>query len=171
MPPDPDELLDKYFTKNEDGNYVLVEEIRHNVMFGVSDFLSPACRNLPLADVVFAQNVLIHFDADATRLAISNLAAQTAPQGVLVLGGANLDHLVDSVHFCGLEPLTHHLLEIHDGWRLRRSGERAAWGLEAIDRSRVDWQTRYCSFFRKATQKRRSGRLVARLLGLFRTRQ
>ena len=75
--------------------------------------------------------------------------AQAAPGGILALGGTDLDVLVESVRRYELEPLTDCIEEIHDGWRARRSRPTAPHGLEPLDRSRDDWEIRYCSLFRK----------------------
>lgn len=143
------EILGRYFKQSEDGNHLLSEHVRRNVLFGTSDFLSPDSLALPPVDVVMAQNVLIHFDSVQARQILSSLVAQTKPGGVLALGGANPDDLVEAVREHGLEPLPRDLEAIHDGWRARRSQPTHRAGLGPLDRSYGDWQIRYCSLFRK----------------------
>ncbi len=143
------EILDRYFGQSEDGNHLLSEEVRRNVLFGTSDFLSPDSLALPPVDVVMAQNVLIHFDLAKTRQVLANLVAQTKPGGVLALGGTNLDDLVEAAREHRLEPLTTDLEAIHEGWRARRSQPTHRAGLGPLDRSYDDWQIRYCTLFRK----------------------
>jgi len=145
----PRELLDEYFSRNEDGNHVLREDLRARVLFGVADSLSRRCVCLPPVEVVLAQNILTHLPTTAAQTAISNLVAQVLPGGVLVLGGTRPDDLLDAVARWGLEPLSHRIEQIHDGWRFRRSRPDAPWGLGPIDRSVERWRIRHCTLFRK----------------------
>ena len=51
-----------------------------------------------------------------------------------------------------LEPVPELMAEIHDGDPLVRADwPWHWWGLEPLDRSRKDWQTRYASVFRAAS--------------------
>jgi chemotaxis protein methyltransferase CheR len=44
--------------------------------------------NMGSFDVIFCRNVLIYFDADTKKRVLSRLAAQTAPDGYLIMGAA-----------------------------------------------------------------------------------
>jgi len=160
----PRELLGPYFTRNEDGNYLLIERVRHNVLFGIADFLSDRCTKLPPADVVLAQNVLIHLEPEQAAAAFRNVVAQTAAGGVLAVGGCDLDHLVGFAREHHLDPIEARLEEIHDGWRARRNQPNAKHGLGPLDRSQNDWRVRYCSLFQKPAAPRRWRQKVTNVL-------
>ncbi|MBN1346932.1 MAG: ATP-binding cassette domain-containing protein [Phycisphaerae bacterium] len=149
----PRDLLDAYFEENAEGNYVLCDEVRFRVLFGVGDILSKDCTRLPPAEVLLCQNTLMHMPpADATR-ALANLISQAAPGAVVALAGTDPDLLVEAVQEYALQPITDRIEEIHDGWRFRRSRPDAPWGLRPIDRSEKDWEIRNCSLFRVSTPK------------------
>ena len=145
----PSEVLKTWFQKRTDGTCLLDRRIRSAVFFSSGDLLAEEAAELPPADVVFAQNVLIHFTPEDALRAAGYLVRQTRPGGVLGLPGINLDVLVEAVRRHGLEPIAEGMTEIHEGWRLRRSNPKTSWGLEPLDRARPDWRIRYCSLFRK----------------------
>jgi len=145
----PRELLDEYFTVNEDGYYTVRDTIRSGVRFGVADLLNDQAARLAPADLVLAQNMLLHCEADEARKAIANLVKHTSCGGILGLGGTDPDILVEAVHQYQLEPITDRIEEIHDGWRFRRSQSYTRFGLKKLDRTQRDWEIKYCSLFRK----------------------
>lgn len=82
----PVQYLMKYFTKAGD-NWQISEEIRRMVKFAefnLLDGLAP----LGTFDVIFCRNVLIYFDQPTKIAVLERLGGVLAPDGFLVLGGA-----------------------------------------------------------------------------------
>jgi ABC-type polysaccharide/polyol phosphate transport system ATPase subunit/chemotaxis methyl-accepting protein methylase len=141
----PNEVMATWFTRNGDGNLELADEVRSSVIFGLADLLRD---ELEPADVNVAQNVLLHMKPGDAGQALDRLVRLTRPGGLVVVGGAPYELLVEASARYGLEPVTERLESIHDGWKLRRSRPDSPFGLPPIDRTREAWQTGYCSLFR-----------------------
>jgi chemotaxis protein methyltransferase CheR len=82
----PANLLVKYFRQHR-AAWEIDPEIRRMVDFRDLNLIQswPA---LPLMDVVFMRNVLIYLDADTKKTILSRVARLLAPDGYLILGGA-----------------------------------------------------------------------------------
>jgi chemotaxis protein methyltransferase CheR len=82
----PMQMLVKHFAK-EDSQWRIKPALREAVKFQEWNLLSDL-RPLGVFDVVFCRNVLIYFDPPTKRRVLDAIARQTAPDGVLFLGGA-----------------------------------------------------------------------------------
>lgn len=82
----PASLLVKYFVQ-EDTHWVLKQELKKLQRFQVMNLIEP-WPPLPRFDIVFLRNVLIYFDTATKSRILANVRRVLAPDGVLLLGGA-----------------------------------------------------------------------------------
>jgi chemotaxis protein methyltransferase CheR len=99
----PAHLLVKYFRQNR-AAWEVDPEIRKMVDFREINLIQP-WPLLPRMDLVFMRNVLIYLDAETKKTILSRVAAILAPDGYLILGGAesttNLNASFESVSLGG----------------------------------------------------------------------
>ena len=81
-----DVRLARWFTRQGD-NWLLSPQIRSMVRFAPHNLLAGTA-GLGRFDLVFCRNVLIYFDREHKRAALSQIAKATEPHGALVLGSA-----------------------------------------------------------------------------------
>lgn len=82
----PEEIIKAYFVKEND-KYRLVDSIKNMVTFGKMNIVDE--KKLVLLgeiDVIFCRNVLIYFDTEAKKKAISNFYNRLRKNGFLLLG-------------------------------------------------------------------------------------
>jgi chemotaxis protein methyltransferase CheR len=95
----PANLLVKYFQQNR-AAWEIDSQIRRMVDFREINLIQP-WPALPRMDLVLMRNVLIYLDAETKKTILSKVARLLAPDGYLILGGAetttNLSELYDSV--------------------------------------------------------------------------
>ena len=82
----PPGLLSKWFREDE-GHWYVDEQLRKSVTFSQINLIHPWPR-MPAWDLVLLRNVMIYFDSDMKRLILDRLAQVLAPDGYLLLGGA-----------------------------------------------------------------------------------
>jgi len=82
----PMQMLVKYFRKEADG-WRVNDTLRGMAHFREFNLLSDL-RGLGTFDIVFCRNVLIYFDPPTKTRVLEAIARQTAPDGLLYLGGA-----------------------------------------------------------------------------------
>ena len=91
LPPD---LLKRYFHK-EGTAWQLADDVRRRVEFRPLNLAQP-WPALPTMDLVFLRNVMIYFDVETKKAVLRRAADALAPDGLLVLGGAETPfNLVD----------------------------------------------------------------------------
>lgn len=99
----PVSYLTKYF-RQEGTSWLLADEVKRMVTFRPLNLAQP-WPPLPPMDLVFVRNVMIYFDVDTKKSILSRAADAMAPDGLLVLGGAETPlNLVDC--FARAEDLT-----------------------------------------------------------------
>jgi chemotaxis protein methyltransferase CheR len=80
-------LIRKYFTRTQDGKYVIDEDLRGSVRLSHVNIVDrqqmAQYRNF---DVIFCRNMLIYFDDSSRRLAADNLYDSLVPGGYVCLG-------------------------------------------------------------------------------------
>ena len=102
-----------------------------------------------LQDLVVANNFLCHMDGQSAEKCLRTLVRLVTPGGHLLVSGVDLDVRTNVAIDLGWEPLPDLKQEIHDGDpSVRADWPWNWWGLEPLDRSRSDWETRYASVFR-----------------------
>lgn len=82
----PAPLLVKHFDR-QGLNWIIKPELRKPVRFQSLN-LAAAWSALPTMDIVFMRNVLIYFTPDTKRAILDKVYRQLAPDGTLLLGGA-----------------------------------------------------------------------------------
>ncbi len=81
-------LIDKYF-KEEDGAYLISEDVRRLVSFSCLNLLDPfKVRFMGQMDLIFCRNVLIYFDHVARKKVVENFSHNLVEGGYLLLGHA-----------------------------------------------------------------------------------
>lgn len=99
----PVAYLTKYF-RQEGTTWLLADEVKRMVEFRPLNLAQP-WPPLPPMDLVFVRNVMIYFDVEMKKSILSRTAEVMAPDGFLVLGGAETPlNLVDC--FARVETLT-----------------------------------------------------------------
>lgn len=100
---------------------------RHQLGFTQAD-LRDASQPLREADIIFANNFLMHLSPDDATAAVDNLAASLKPQGIFVIGGWQT---LMSHHFVSDKALPLHLRAGYKPWAQSVSGHlREEYGLE-----------------------------------------
>jgi chemotaxis protein methyltransferase CheR len=83
----PARLLDRYFTRQPDGEFQICDELRQSVEFTRVNLMSPAdVRNYTGFDVIFCRNLLIYFDDLSRRQAAETFFDALNPGGLICLG-------------------------------------------------------------------------------------
>jgi chemotaxis protein methyltransferase CheR len=139
------------------GKTLVVQDwVSKEVTWAVGDACSPdLAARVGLHDVVIANNFLFQMSAEPAAACVRNLAQLVAPNGYLVVSGADLDVRSRVLGELGFAPVTvrweaiHAAEDVHAAWPLR------FWGLEPIDRTRPDWAARYATVFRSPARSLR----------------
>lgn len=82
----PPELLRKWF-REEQGQWCIDEQLRKSMTFSQINLIHPWPR-MPVWDLVLLRNVMIYFESDMKRLILNRLEQVLAPDGYVLLGGA-----------------------------------------------------------------------------------
>jgi chemotaxis methyl-accepting protein methylase len=113
----PEQFIADTFERVGD-SYRVRDEIRRRVRFTPANLLDPAlAAQLEPADIVFAQNVFCHLDADQTRIGFATVCQLLKRRAALFADGMNLDLREELTAEHGLRPLAFKAREIHDGAR------------------------------------------------------
>jgi SAM-dependent methyltransferase len=144
------------FFQSIDGQKFRVDEsIASTCEFQLGSVLDEAfMAQLPPADLVFCQNVLIHLTPEQNRIALRLLQGLVGEKGLLVIGGMRPELRSALTSEARLKPVVEDCRVIHDGWRDLRLwwDESQPWAreyfaLEPFEET-PDWQHRYSSLFR-----------------------
>ena len=82
----PITMLVKYFDKMDD-QWQIKQEVKNAVTYNYFNLLD-SLKPLGRFDIVFCRNVLIYFDPDTKAKVLSEIADILAPDGMVILGGA-----------------------------------------------------------------------------------
>ncbi len=81
------EMLGKYFTEEEKGNYRIADRVRKLVSFSYLNLLDPYKTSLiSNMDIIFCRNVIIYFDKEAKKKVIESFYEKLRKGGYLLLG-------------------------------------------------------------------------------------
>jgi len=132
--------------------------LREGITWQVGDASDPKLiTTLGSQDFVVASNFLCHMDTASAERCLRNLAQLANPAGYVFISGVDLDVRTRVALDLGWEPVSELREESHDGDPLVRADWPLQWwGLEPLDPSRPDWQTRYASVFRIADEQKAS---------------
>lgn len=124
--------------------------LREGIAWRVGDVSDPSLiEELGAMDLVVASNFLCHMDARTAERCLRNFVRLATAGGYLFVSGVDLDVRTKVALGLGWAPVLDLIAEIHDGDPLVRADWPCQWwGLEPLDRTRPDWQTRYASVFR-----------------------
>ncbi len=84
--PLPDNLKKKYFTKNPDGTWKIVDKVKKEVTFRKFNLISERYPFKKQFDIIFCRNVMIYFDDVTREKLVSNFYNFTLPMGYLFIG-------------------------------------------------------------------------------------
>lgn len=145
----------KFFQPVGGDRFRVDESITRTCTFSLGSVLDEAAMaQLPPADLVLCQNVLIHLPPEQNRLALDLLKRLVAPDGLLVIGGMRPEIRQELTTSAQFEPVVEDCRAIHDGWRDLRKwwDETPSWAREyfALEpfAETPGWQHRYSSIFR-----------------------
>lgn len=147
----------QFFDKVGSNTYRVAESISRSCEFSCGSVLDEAFMSqLPKADIVFCQNVLIHLTPEQNRIALDNLKRLVDKDSLLAIGGMRPELRSALTTEAALSPVTDDCRVIHDGWRDLRNWweeskpwEREYFALERFEET-ADWPYRYSSLFRVA---------------------
>ena len=98
--------------------------------------------------MVTANNFLCHMEPSRAERCLRTIARLVSPEGYVVVSGIDLDVRTRVAQDLGWRPVRELLEDIHDGEEtLRAAWPCDYWGLEALDKTRHDWEVRYASVF------------------------
>ena len=126
--------------------------LKEGITWQLGDAADPELlKTLGSHDMVVASNFLCHMAPADAEKCLGNIARLVSPGGYLFVSGINLDVRTKLAVDLGWQPVPDLLEEIHDGDpSLRGDWPWERWGLEPLNRSKQDWQTRYAAVFRIA---------------------
>ena len=143
------------FLTREGKTLVIQDWVKEAVRWAVGDACSPdLAARFGLHDMVLANNFLYHMSPERADACLRNLARLVAPNGYLVVSGADLDLRSRILGELGFVPVSARCEEIHAAEDVRAAWPLRVWGLEPIDRSRQDWPARYVTVFRSPAEVR-----------------
>ena len=147
------EIIDEGFIRDtfqkHNGSFLIRHSLAETTNFLVADIFAANLTDIiPPADIVFAQNFLIHMDAVTAQKAFDCIARLLKPRSVLFVDGIDLPVKLEATKRNGLSPLDYKFREIHDENKFRLVGwPWHYWGLEPFSNRRREWRRRYGTIF------------------------
>ena len=138
------------------GKTLVVQDwVKEAVTWAVGDAGSPdLAARFGLHDVVVANNFLFQMPSERAAACLENITRLVAPEGYLVVSGADLEVRSRILRKLGFVPVTARCEEIHGAEDVHTAWPLRFWGLEPLDRTRQDWPTRYATVFRAPVNRR-----------------
>jgi chemotaxis methyl-accepting protein methylase len=123
--------------------------IKEGIEWHLGDAKDPRLGELLGAqDIVVANRFLCHMAPAEAEQCLRSIARLVVKGGYLFVSGVDLDVRTKVATELAWRPVLDLLEEVHDGdGTLRGDWPCRYWGLEPLDRSRPDWQTRYAAVF------------------------
>jgi SAM-dependent methyltransferase len=130
--------------------------LREGITWQLGDVAAPELINiLGPQDMVVASNFLCHMVPAEAEKCLGNIGRLVSPGGYLLVSGVDLDVRTKVAVDRDWEPVPELIAEIHNGDpSVRADWPWEWWGLEPLDPSKQDWQTRYATVFRIANPQR-----------------
>jgi chemotaxis methyl-accepting protein methylase len=147
----PASYIDATFDREND-LYLIKKAIAETVSFDIADALDPNLNTtIGTADIVFAQNFLVHMKPKTATRAFNNIYSLLNPKAVLFVDGMDVDLRYSLTRKYNLDPLMYKIEEIHIEARVARGvgWPYSYWGLEPFSTNRRGWQRRYSTIFVK----------------------
>ena len=123
--------------------------IREGTSWHLGDASDPELvRAFGSQDMVVASNFLCHMKPSEAEYCLRNIARLVKSGGYLFVTGIDLDVREKVARELRWRPVSELIEEIHEGDpSVRGDWPCAWWGLEPLDKKRVDWQLRYAVVF------------------------
>jgi chemotaxis protein methyltransferase CheR len=139
-----------------EGKTLVVQDwVKEAVTWAVGDACSSdLAARFGLHDVVVSNNFLFQMPPGRAVACLKNLARLVAPNGYLVVSGADLDVRSRILGELGFVPVTARCEEIHAAEDVHAAWPLRFWGVEPMDRTRQDWSARYTTVFRSPAKLR-----------------
>jgi SAM-dependent methyltransferase len=130
--------------------------LREGITWHLRDAADPEIMNvLGPQDMVVASNFLCHMPRADAEKCLRNIARLVSPGGYLFVSGVDLDVRTKVALDLDWQPVPELIKEIHNGDpSVRADWPWQWWGLEPLNRTRQDWQTRYAAAFRIGSPER-----------------
>ncbi len=94
----PKHIIARYFTRQDNGNYLIHPEIKKRVYFEQMNLRDRALlRTLRRSHIIFCRNVLIYFDDVMKKRVVSSLYDNLLPGGYLFIGHSESLHSISRV--------------------------------------------------------------------------
>ena len=138
------------FDADGNGDTVRIKPwLKEGITWHIGDAGSPELiQRLGPQDMVTANNFLCHMEPSRAERCLRTIARLVSPEGYVVVSGIDLDVRTRVAQDLGWRPVRELLEDIHDGEEtLRAAWPCDYWGLEALDKTRRDWEVRYASVF------------------------
>ncbi len=138
----------------EGGQAKVKSWLREGIRWQVGDAGDPALiRILGSQDIVVASNFLCHMEPPDAEKCLRNIAGLMKPGGYLFVSGVDLEVRAKVAGDLGWRPVPELIEEIHDGDpSVRGDWPWAWWGLEPLNKRRLDWQMRYAAAFQQGSR-------------------
>lgn len=105
----PPEMLSRYFTMDEKGDYRISDRVKELVSFSCLNLLDPYKTSLiSHMDVIFCRNVIIYFDREAKKKVIESFHDKLRDGGYLLLGHS--ESLINISNAFALRTLKHDMV-------------------------------------------------------------
>ncbi len=124
--------------------------LREGISWHLADAGDPGLLDtIGYQDIVVASNFLCHMEPAAAEKCLRNIARVVHPGGHLLVVGVDLEVRAKVARELGWLPVPDLIRDMHDGDpSVRLDWPWNWWGLEPLDDSRPDWQSRYAVAFR-----------------------
>ena len=138
----------------EGGQAKVKSWLREGIRWQVGDAGDPALIGiLGSQDIVVASNFLCHMEPPDAEKCLRNIAGLMKPGGYLFVSGVDLEVRAKVAGDLGWRPVPELIEEIHDGDpSVRGDWPWAWWGLEPLNKRRLDWQMRYAAAFQQGSR-------------------
>lgn len=137
------------FFEIRDGAAHIQPHLQQDIQWLVGDACDPSLdKLLGKQDLVIANRFLCHMEPEQASACLRNITQLVAPGGHLFVSGVDLPVRQSVMQESDFIPVTERLAEIHDGDPSLRAGwPFNTWGLEPLDRERIDWVSRYAMVY------------------------
>ncbi len=132
--------------------YMVKQDIVKHVFFGLADALDPRLPGtVGTADIVYAQNFLLHMRPHRAKRAFANLCSLLNRRAALFIDGMDIGLRTELTRKHHQEPLDYKIETIHNEarWARGMGWPYSYWGLEPFLPSRREWRRRYATIFFK----------------------
>ena len=140
--------MDEFFKRNGD-DVAIKPWLKEGINWRVEDAGdSKIIDSIGRQKLVVANNFLCHMKPLQAETCLRNIARLVEPGGYLFISGIDLDVRAKVAQDSGWEPVEELLEEIHEGDILRNDWPFRYFGLEPLDKMKLDWAVRYAAAFR-----------------------